>query len=378
MPSAADLQVIILTTAGCTAVVVLLAAVVLGVWRSASIVSRFTVVVATAVVSIGLSTVVIGAEMFFSPHDLTVLSWMVGVAAVMSLAAAWLIGRPVRRSIVRLRESARRVGDGQVVDAGRHAGRELAAVSAELAEASARLASARAELEQLDASRRTLFAWISHDLRTPLTGVRALAEALDDGVAGDERQYIRRLRQQADAMSGLVDDLFELSRLQSGTLRPRRETVDVRDLVSDAVADMRPVAEARGVTVEHRLSGAGEVDADPRLLNRAIVNLLANAVRHAPAGTTVTAAAHCAARQVEVAVLDRGTGVPEASLRDMFEVGWRGDEARTREAGDHAVSGGAGLGLAIVRAIAEAHGGSVSAAHAAGGFRVSLVLPSAA
>ncbi|MGO4535226.1 sensor histidine kinase [Leifsonia sp. 2MCAF36] len=375
MPSAGDLQLIVLTTAGCTAAVVLAAAVVLGVWRSASIVSRFTVVVGTAVVSIGLSAVVIGAEMFFSPHDLTVLSWIVGVSAVMSLAAAWVVGRPVRQSLGRLRESARLVGDGQVVDAGRHGGRELAAVSAELAEASARLAAARAELEQLDASRRTFFAWISHDLRTPLTGVRALAEALDEGVAGDERQYIRRLRQQADAMSGLVDDLFELSRLQSGVLRPRREPVDVRDLVSDAVADVRPVAEARGVTVEHRLSGAAEVQADPRLLNRAIVNLLANAVRHAPPGSVVTAAARCEPQQVELAVLDRGSGVPEASLRDMFEVGWRGDAARSRDAGD-AVSSGAGLGLAIVRAVAEAHGGSVSAGHDADGFRVSLVLPS--
>ena len=375
MLSPADLQLIVLSTAACAGATALVAVTVLLLWRRASIVSRFAVVVVAAVVAIVTSTVVIAAEMYFSSHDLTVLLWVTGVSAVMSLVAAWIAGFAVRRSIRRLQDSARRVGAGEVIEARAGGGSELAGVSAQLADASARLAAARAELEELDAARRTFFAWISHDLRTPLAGVRALAEALDDGVAVDVPDYIRRIRQQADGMSHLVDDLFELSRLQSGVLRPRTEPVELGDLVSDAVADVSAQAAARGIGVGHGELCAARVEADPHLMNRVVVNLLINAIRFAPDGSEVTVSARRTCAGVELVVSDQGPGVPPEHLGRMFEVGWRGDPARTP---GRSATAGAGLGLAIVRAIAEAHGGRVRAAHTPRGFDVVFALPAAA
>ncbi|WP_285115188.1 HAMP domain-containing sensor histidine kinase [Leifsonia sp. fls2-241-R2A-40a] len=374
MLSFADLQLIALTTVCCTVAANLVAILVLRRWRGASIASRFAVVVGAAVAAIAGSTIAIAAEMYFSHHDLTVLLWVVSVSSLLSLLGAWIVARQLRRSARLLRDSARRVGAGEVIEAGAHAGRELTEISERLAEASERLALARAELEQLDASRRTFFAWISHDLRTPLTGVQALAEALDDGLAADPADYVRRIRQQANSMSRLVNDLFELSSLQSGGMRPRREPVALMDLVSDAASELRQAALSRGVTVVHGEVADGEAWVDPHLLSRMVVNLLANAVRHAPQGTTVMVSAQRSGRMLRLSVCDQGDGVPPADLERMFEVGWRGDVARTPRL-EAAMGTGAGLGLAIVRAIAEAHAGEVRAEHSAGGFSVSVTLP---
>ncbi len=370
----ADLWFIVVVTLGCTAAVSLLAAVVLRLVRRASIVWRIAVVVASAIASIACSTLAIAAGMYFTPHDLTVLLWIVSVAAAFSVAGAWLVARGVRRSIASLADSARRMGDGEVVLHGRDAAKEVAATSALLAETSARLAAAREELERLDAARSAFFAWISHDLRTPLTGVRALAEMLEEGMVQDPAEVGGRIRQQADTMSRMVDDLFELSRLQSGTLRPRCEDVVVRDAVSDAVADVRVLAEARGVRIADG-DVAGTVWADPYLLGRVLANLLGNAVRHAPPLSVVEVSAVPIGGAVVLGVVDRGPGVPQSDLERMFEVGWLDDPARTPDRGGTVRSG---LGLAIVRAILDAHDGTVWAERTADGFRLAASLPARA
>jgi len=371
--SASDLWFIVATTFVCTALVFGAAALLVNRVRRASLGWRFAVVLAAAIVSIACSTVAVSAGMYFSAHDLDVLFWIVSVSAVFSVAGAWLVTRGVRRSIAALTDSARRIADGEVVAPRAGEAKELAAMSAQLADTSERLAAARAELVRLDAARSTFFAWISHDLRTPLTGVRALAEALEDGVAAEPGEYVARIRQQVDAMTRLVDDLFELSRLQSGTLRPQREHVGLLDVVSDAVADVRPLAEARDVTIAHREVGPRTVLADPSLLGRVLVNLLANAVRHTPPGSAVVVSAEQAPAATVIHVTDAGPGVPAADLDRMFEVGWLADPARTPERGPAA--SGAGLGLAIVRAIVDAHDGTVRAEHAPAGFRLTVSLP---
>jgi signal transduction histidine kinase len=365
-----DVSFILVTTLACTAVVFLAAALVLASARRASIGWRIAVIVAAAIVSIASSTVAVSVGMYFSAHDVTVLMWIAAVSSAFSMVGAWLVGRGVRRSIATLTDSARRIADGEVVPRRSGEAKELDGMSAQLAETSERLAAARAELERLDAARRTFFAWISHDLRTPLTGVRALAEALEDGVVADPASYVTRIRQQADSMSRMVDDLFELSRLQSGTLRPRCEEVGLLDLVSDAVADVRALAEARGVSIVHGDVGRGTVWADPSLLGRVLTNLLGNAVRYAPTGTSVMVSATRTPTATVIGVLDRGPGVPEADLGRMFEVGWLADPARTPDG-----TSGAGLGLAIVRAMVEAHRGSVRAEHVPEGFRLAVELP---
>ncbi|QHC59570.1 HAMP domain-containing sensor histidine kinase [Rathayibacter sp. VKM Ac-2760] len=376
MLTGADILLVVSTTAVCTALVSALALLVLRINRNGSLASQLAVVVVATVAAITGSTIAIAGEMYVSPHDLSVLIWVALVSAAMSLAAALLIGRLGRRRIALLRDSARRVGDGGVVEADAGGWRELAELSAELADTSARLAAARAEVEQLDAARRQFFAWISHDLRTPLAGVRALAEALEAGVAADPAAYLRRLREQTDTMNRLVDDLFELSRLHTGALQLRRESVELLDIVSGAVADVRELALARRIRISHAGVAGQLLWADPHELTRVVVNLLANGIRHAPEGSEILVSADRDDRdRLILSVLDHGSGVAAEDLGRMFEVGWR---ASTTRSSDEPGSSGAGLGLAIVRGIVEAHGGDVRAAHVPDGFRLDVILPATA
>lgn len=368
-----DLGLIVLTTAICTAVVTGLSLALLHWRRSGSVASQLTIVAAAAVLSIVAAVVAVVIEMFVSDHDLTVLCWVVGVSAVLSLATAWLTtNRTVSRSIGTLVESARRIGDGDVVAAETPGWKEFNELHAQLADTSTRLADARAEVDKLDAARRQFFAWISHDLRTPLAGMRAMTEALDDGVAPDPGAYLHTIRAKVDTLTSMVDDLFELSTLQSGTLRIQRELVELLDLVSDAVSDIQPTAASRGIRIVQRGVEGHLLWADPRELTRAIGNLLANGVRHAPEGSEILVSAHTRDdSHLILSIMDHGSGVGVEDLGRMFDVGWRANTARTTDVHGH----GAGLGLAIVRGIVEAHGGQIEAEHVPDGFRLNVTLP---
>ncbi|WP_187368351.1 sensor histidine kinase [Ruania zhangjianzhongii] len=375
MLSATDLLLVAAYTAACTAAITVLAVLTLRLNRRRSIRFQLAVVVLTVVAAIVSSTAVIAAQMYVSEHDLTVLLWVIGVAAVMSIPAALLTTRTARATISTLRTSVERVGQGDVVAADTGAWKELADVSTQLAETSEHLAAARAEIEQLDASRRELFAWISHDLRTPLTGISALAEALEEDQVTDPADYVRQIRAQVRAMSRLVDDLFALSQIHSGTLQLRREHVELLDIVSGAVADVAGPAATRGLTITPNAVAGHTLWADPHELNRVIVNLLMNSIRHAPPDSEILITATDGdGGGLLLSVLDAGEGVPPADLSRMFEVGWRENASRT-PAVETDGTPGAGLGLAIVRGIVEAHGGSVSAEHAPDGFRLNVALP---
>ncbi|AZG47555.1 sensor histidine kinase [Gordonia insulae] len=379
MLSVKDILLIVGITAVCTAVVTGVALLIMRLNRRGSITSQFAVVVAAAPVAVVASTMAIASEMYVSQHDLQVLIWVVLISALLSLLAAVVTGRSARARMGAIRESALRIGDGEVVDDDAHGWKEFADVSTALADTSERLAAARAEIARLDASRRQFFAWISHDLRTPLTGVRAMAEVLEDGAAEDPADYARRIRVQVDTMSRLVDDLFDLSRIQSDALALHCESVGLLDIVSDAVADVAHIATDRDV----RVVQAGIADcmlwADPHELTRVVVNLLTNSLRHAPSGSEILVSAHRSDdARVVLSVLDHGSGVAAEDLGHMFEIGWRANTARTPDKPTGTASAGAGLGLAIVRGIVEAHGGDVSAQHVPEGFRLDVVLPTAA
>lgn len=371
MLSVHDLWLIIITTVVCTAIITFLGYLALRWNKRGSIASQVAIVVAAALVSVAASTIAVLVEMLFSPHDITVLAWVLGVSAVLSLGAAWFItGRTARASITALIASTQRIGDGDVVAASDPAWREFNQLAAELSDTSNRLAAARAEIDKLDSARRQFFAWISHDLRTPLAGIRAMAEALEDGVASDPDAYVRQIGAKVDTVNAMVDDLFELSKLESGTLRLQPELVPLLDLVSDAVADVQPIAVRRGITVSAEHVAGHMLWADPRELTRAIGNLLSNAVRHAPDNSTVLVTADALPdHRLALSVFDEGPGVAVEDLSSIFAVGWRGDPARTSS------EAGAGLGLAIVRGIVEAHGGDVRADRVAGGFRLAVILP---
>jgi len=237
-----------------------------------------------------------------------------------------------------------------------------------------KLEATRARERALEGSRRELVAWVSHDLRTPLAGIRAIAEALEDRVTtdpGDVARYHRTLRQEADRLAGLVDDLFELSRINAGTLRLELERASLGDLVSDALAAAAPVARAKGVRLEGRLDGqAPEVDLSVPEIARVFRNLLENAIRHTPSEKAVLVEAGVRDGHAEVAVADACGGIPAEDLDRVFDLAFRGEAARTP--GD---SGGAGLGLAIARGIVEAHHGQIVVENRGEGCRFTVRLP---
>ena len=370
---ALDVLLIVLTALGCAAVVALVAVLVLRRARRAGLTFRLVVVGAASVLALATGVLAISGEMYLSVHDFTVLVWVLGAALLCALATAWITARAARASVQELSTAVRRVGEGDVVDGGRSGWREFDELSAELAEVSARLSDARAELERLDSDRRRFLAWMSHDLRTPLTAIRALAESAEAGLA-DPEELPGQVRAQIETMSRMVDDLFELSRITSGSLRLRTEQVELLDIVSDAVADVIAAAGEHRVRIVQQGIDGHVLWADPHQLTRVIVNLLTNAVRHAPDGTEVLVFAESPApHRLVLAVLDHGSGVAVEDLDRMFEVGWRSDPSRS--GGADAVASGAGLGLAIARGLARAHGGDVFAEHTDDGFCLKVLLP---
>ena len=157
-------------------------------------------------------------------------------------------------------------------------------------------------------------AWVSHDLRTPLAGLRAMAEALEDGLAADPPRYHKQMRAEAERLATMVDDLFELSRIHSGTLQLSPDQITLDDLVSDVLASTEALAREHGVRLDGQAAGQLAVRADPRELSRALTNLLANAIRHTPPGGCVHVEARPEDEDALLAVADGCGGIPEADL----------------------------------------------------------------
>jgi signal transduction histidine kinase len=206
----------------------------------------------------------------------------------------------------------------------------------------ARLAVEERSRREVEAARRRLIAAVSHDLRTPLASLRAQLESIEDGVVTGETRdrYLREARAQVAALSALIDDLFELSRIEAGDISWTMRQVELRELIGDTVAAMRAPAEARGVAIAAELP-AHEVlaSANAEKLQRVLFNLIQNAIRHMPADGSVTVRAREAVEGVEVEVVDNGDGIEAADGERVFEAFYRGD-------GDARSGDGAGLGLA--------------------------------
>ncbi|MEU3349220.1 HAMP domain-containing sensor histidine kinase [Streptomyces sp. NPDC006700] len=345
---------------------------VLRLIRRRSLTASLAVVATVGVVAMLAGTLAVARAMFLSPHDLTVVTTVVAMAAVVSLATALLLGRWVVARSRELAVAARSFGDGGDFAAPRGpATAELDELSRELVATSARLAESRERERALETSRRELVAWISHDLRTPLAGLRAMSEALEDGVAADPDRYLRQMRTEVDRLNDMVGDLFQLSRIHAGTLPLAPTRISLYDLVGDALAGADPLAREHGV----RLVGDGiepvPVEVDGKEMSRVLGNLLVNAIRRTPADGTVAVAAERSPEGVVLSVTDGCGGIPEEDLPRVFDTGWRGTHARTPPAG-------AGLGLTIVRGIVEAHQGRATVRNIPGGCRFEVVLPAAA
>ena len=359
---------------GTAAVAVVLGLPLLHLLRRRALALQVSVLALVIVAAIALGVFVAAEAMFISAHDLVVVEVVLVAVATVGVTAAVVLGGRVAATSSSLVEVTRRIGGPKTPNTSRVSGPpELARLAQELDLMEARLDDARRRERMVEESRRELVAWVSHDLRTPLAAIRAMVEALEDGVVADApsvARYHSMMRAETDRLAALVDDLFELSRTQAGALRLQLERVSLGDLVSDAIAGVAPVAEAKGVRLHGRIDGpAPEVNVSTPEVLRALRNVLENAIRHTPAdgSVMVEAGSDEDPEYAYVSVIDSGGGVPEADLERIFDVAYQSDPSRT--------AGGAGLGLAIARGFVEAHHGRITVRNENGGARFTVRVP---
>jgi signal transduction histidine kinase len=374
--------VVSLMALGTALVIGAAALIVLKLLSRASLVVQVSFVAVAAVGSLVGAMLLAAERMYVSPHDLQIFLWLALSSGVVSVALAAVLGSSLVRNSRLLIQHARRVGetggDERLGDQppARHVANEFAELARELASSDLRLARSREREARTEAARRELVAWISHDLRTPLAGLRAMAEALEDGVVDDVDRYHRQMLTQVDRLGTMVDDLFQLSTIHSGALRLALQKTRVRDLVGDVVAELEPVASARGVRLVARDVADTDIEVDPDELARAIANLAMNSIRLSPEGAEIVVSATPHEDQlVRLSVTDSAGGIREADLGRIFEPGWRASESRTPSTGPSA--GGAGLGLAIVQGIVAAHRGHVTVSNVGKGCWFDVFVPSA-
>ena len=341
--------------------------------RTGSLSRQFALVVAIGVAPVLIALVVVSLLMILSDHEAVLVAAIVLGAGILAVLGARLVAGGILRDVETIRDGLAAVGRGQrEVRIQTAAGDELA----ELAEAAnAMIEDLRAQesaREVSDGARRDLVAAVSHDLRTPITSLRLLAEAVGDDIVDERtrRNYLGRMRTHIDALGALIDDLFELSRLEAGDIGWSLERVPLHELVGETVDAMRLEAEAKGVmvlaSVPDELQAA---QANPEKLQRVLFNLIQNAIRHTPADGSVVIRAEPVAAGIEVEISDSGDGIAPSEQEHVFTAFYRGDGARSGE--------GAGLGLAVSRAIVEAHGGHIWLAESDRGTRVRFSLRAA-
>jgi signal transduction histidine kinase len=296
-------------------------------------------------------------RMFVSDHDAGVLASLMLFAGVIGARIAMLLADRTAHDVEALGIGLGTFASGDLSHRIEPAGpRELRDLADSANEMAAELERMRAERDDADRARRNLIASVSHDLRTPLTSLRLLVEAIDDGVVegpDETADALRRAKGHVATLSTLVDDLFELARLEAGDISWTLSQVGVAELIDETVEAFRPQAEQKGLVLSESVpSDVAPVRGNPEKLQRVLYNLVQNAVRHTPQDGTVSLRAERDHDFVRIEVADDGEGIPPEQAEQVFERFFRG--------GDGARNGtGAGLGLSISRAIVEAHGGKI-------------------
>ena len=361
-----------LWAAGIAVAITIVGGVILKLMAGRSIGAMLTLV-AFVTVGTSLAGVVAIVGLMLGPVGDPVLE-LLTVAGLAGLAVALFFSRRLTRATRTLLAAVREVGDSGIYtppDIPLPA--ELAGLSEGLAEAHDRLGKARAREQALEASRRELVAWVSHDLRTPLAGLRAMAEALEDQVVTDPREvshYHSQIRRETNRLSAMIDDLFELSKIHAGTLRLSPRLVGLEDLVAEVVASAEPVARAKGIRLTGSAVRGMPVFIDTAEMGRAVRNLVINAIRHTPPEGTIEVLGEIQSGLACVSVADECGGIPMGDLPRVFDVAFRGESARTPDP-----SGGAGLGLSIARGIVDAHSGQISVRNTGPGCQFLIKLP---
>lgn len=332
---------------------------------------RWTILlVATAAVMVAAAVVgVSAAAMFLDPAGVRLVLAALTVGTGLGLMVAIGVTGSLTADLRRLAATAGRVADGDLqVHTEIDRRDEVGALAGSLDRMVDQLARLQDERERAEAARHLLLASIGHDLRTPLASLRAAIEAIQDGVATDPERYLRSMAGDVDLLSAMVDDLFVLSRLRAGDVHLERMSLDLWEVAESAVESVRPLAARRGISACCDGDGNAAVAGDPQALDRVLRNLLDNAIRHAPVGSTVRVSVGTDAEWAVVRVQDDGPGFPQEFIDRAFDLFARADAARVR------VGGGAGLGLAIAKELVDAHGGEIWIDQA-GGTTVAFRLP---
>jgi len=306
--------------------------------------------------------------------------WVVGVTALaglISIGGAQLVSRQIVTDVERIRIGVQQVARGsREIRITTAADDELRRLADSVNALIVHLGKEEEARRQSDAARRDLVAAISHDLRTPITSLRLLADSIgDELVRGDERRaYADRMATHIRSLSALIDDLFELSRLEAGDITWSLQQVPLDELVGETVEAMRAQADAKGVKVLATLPPSlAPAHANPEKLQRVLFNLIQNAIRHTPADGAVVVRAEATPGGVEIEVADTGTGIAPGDRGRVFTAFYRGGDGGARSTSDS--GGGAGLGLAVSRAIVEAHGGRIWLGDSERGTSVHFTLP---
>jgi signal transduction histidine kinase len=330
---------------------------------------------AAVVVGVILIAVLAASQlMFVSEHDALLVSAIVLGAGLVALRVGDLVARGVARDVATVSSGLEAVGRGERgVRLASTARDEIGALARSADSMAEQLAEGERARGASEAARRQLVASVSHDLRTPIASLRLLVEAVDDGIVDEStrRRYLATMQTHIGALSAMIDDLFELSRIEAGDIEWSMRQVELAVLVDETVAAMRPEARARRVEVRSELDGALlSAHADPEKIQRVLFNLIRNAIRHTPADGSVTVRAEALPEAVQIEVADTGDGIMDEDRARVFEPFYRGGSEAARD------SEGAGLGLAICRAIVETHGGHIWIGPSEQGTRVRFSLPS--
>jgi signal transduction histidine kinase len=314
--------------------------------------------------------------MFASEHDLLLATVLLLFAGGIAMSVGYFLSADLTDRIVTLDGAAREIAqerlDVRVPVTGND---EMASLARSFNDMAAQLKEAARKQQELDTLRRSLIAWAGHDLRTPLASVRAIVEALADGVVEDPdtvSRYLHTAQREIRSLSLLIDDLFELAQLEAGGLRLELLPNSISDLISDTIESFSELAARQGVVLEGRVGpDVDPVLMDAQLIGRVLSNLLGNALRYTPSEGSVQIQADKLTSEILVVIWDTGEGISPNDLPHIFERFYRGEKSRSR------ATGGAGLGLAIAKGIVEAHGGRISVESSAGqGTRFTFTLPS--
>jgi signal transduction histidine kinase len=298
--------------------------------------------------------------MFASQHDLLLATVLLLFAGGIAMSVGYFLSVALTDRLSTLGRTAKRIAHGELSARVPVTGNdEMASLARTFNEMASQLEAADRKQRELDTLRRNLIAWAGHDLRTPLASIRAIVEALADGIVQDPAtvdRYLDTAKREIRSLSLLIDDLFELAQLEAGGVPLELATNSISDLISDALESFRELAAQQEVT----LQGSAEPGVDPVILDaqqigRVLSNLVANALQHTPPGGTVKIHAFRDTEGVMVEVSDSGQGIDSQDLPHIFERFYRGEKSRSR------ATGGAGLGLAIAKGIVEAHGGQIRA-----------------